>query len=204
MSRGCAGIILSGGLNRRMSGRNKAFLMIQGRSFLDIIVRVVRSCFQECVLSTRNPSEYGQVDLKVVRDILPFRGSMTGIHAGLNHIRAEFGFCTACDTPFLKKDVIKILADEIESGVDVVVPASGSYFQPLCAVYSRRCAGLIEKQLLNGDPKVDHLFDQLNVKKVPYERIRSVDPELVSFFNINSPQDLEIAQQIIPEHRPSV
>jgi molybdopterin-guanine dinucleotide biosynthesis protein A len=196
MSNTFAGIILAGGLNTRMGGRNKAFMAIEGNRFLDRIIDVMETVFEERFLVTRCPSEYESLELNVVQDIFPVRSPLTGIHAGLKHSKADHAFCTACDTPFLKAETIRILLDEIEDGFEVVVPASGRHFQPLCAVYSRRCIDPIEKQLFRGHPKVNRLYDQLNVKKIPYERFRSADPALNSFFNINTTEDLEKAGQV--------
>ncbi|MCF8078095.1 MAG: hypothetical protein K9K88_02325 [Desulfobacterales bacterium] len=80
--------------------------------------------------------------------------------------------------------------------MDIVVPFSGTYYQPLCAVYSKRCIPLIEAQLERGDRKVDRLFERVAVKPVSYRRLRSVDPALRSFFNVNTPEELLLAERM--------
>jgi molybdopterin-guanine dinucleotide biosynthesis protein A len=193
----CAGVVLTGGLNTRMAGQNKAFLKIRDKAFLDIIIDVLSCCFSECLIATREPELYLNRRVKTVTDIFSVRTPLAGIHAALINMKADYAFCTSCDTPFLKPDVIQILISEIEPGVDVVVPASEEYYQPLCAVYSKQCAGLIEDQLNSEELKADRLFEKIRLKTVSYEKFRKVDSRLLSFFNVNTPEDLVHAEQSV-------
>ena len=83
----------------------------------------------------------------------------------------------------------------IESQADIIVPYSGQYYQPLCAVYSKRCIDTIESQLKLHDYKVDNLFANMNVKTISYDRFKQVDNRLLSFFNVNSPEDFQYAER---------
>jgi molybdopterin-guanine dinucleotide biosynthesis protein A len=193
----CAGIILSGGLNTRMNRRNKAFLQLGGHRFLDRVIVTLKGLFSEIILVTKNVSFYEGWDIKIVGDIFDVYSPLAGIHAGLANTEADYAFCIGCDTPFLKSALIELLMNELEPGVDIIVPVSGSYFQPLCAVYSQKCRAIIEKQLRAGDLKVDRFFDQVVVKKIPYEKFKKVDPDLLSFFNVNTPEDLKQAEKLL-------
>jgi hypothetical protein len=79
----CAAIILAGGLNSRMGGRNKAFLQVDGKAILDRLVSVLSPIFDEILLVTRQPDCYAGQSLKIVTDLYEDRSSLTGIHAGL-------------------------------------------------------------------------------------------------------------------------
>ena len=195
----CSGIILSGGQNSRMKGVNKAYLEIGGSRFLDRIACILRDCFDEILLVTKDPAAYARdpKDIRIIKDISDMRSPLSGIHAGLTNISADHAFCIGCDTPFLKKGVVDILVNDIEPDADVIVPYSGTYYQPLCAVYSKRCAPLIEAQLMEGDLKVDNLFAKISVKTIPYETFQKADDELISFFNVNTPEDLQYAEQLL-------
>jgi molybdopterin-guanine dinucleotide biosynthesis protein A len=184
----CCAVILAGGLNTRMNGRNKAFLKIGGRTILDRLVESLQSSFPEIMLVTRQPELYSGYSFRAVQDIYPDRSSLTGIHAGLVSAKAEFAFMVPCDTPFLQAALIRLLLDELEPGLDVVVPFFGGHYQPLCAIYSKRCIPVIEDQLNGGDYKIIHLFDQMNTKIVPEEKITEADPDLLSFLNVNTPE----------------
>lgn len=196
----CAGIILSGGLNTRMNQRNKAFLQLGGHGFLDRVLVALKALFSEIILVTKNVSFYEGWDLKIVKDIFDVHSPLAGIHAGLANTEADYVFCIGCDTPFLKSAVIELLMNELEPGVDIIVPVSGSYFQPLCAVYSQKCRTIIEKQLRAGDLKIDRFFDKVVVKKIPYEKFKAVDPDLLSFFNVNTPEDFQQAEKLLAKY----
>lgn len=190
----CAGVILSGGLNTRMGGRNKAFLTIDGQTFLDRLMATVSACCRETLLVTRAPEFYNGRGIRVVTDILTVTSALTGIHAGLVNMQADHGLFVGCDTPLVRTGVLRTLTAAIEAGIDIIVPSSGTYFQPLCAVYARRCAPVIEDQLRRGDLKIANLYARMTVKKIPYEDFRACDERLVSFFNINTEDDLKRAR----------
>lgn len=195
----CAGIILAGGRNTRMGGQPKGRLQIAGKSFLERIAAALGRCTGELILVTREPAVYHDWPYRIVEDVFQVRSPLSGIHAGLLHMDAEIAFVSSCDTPFLHRAVIRMLIDQADDASDIVVPASGNYFQPLCAVYSKACVRFIEHQLARGDPKVDHLFDQAQVKSVGYEQFQSVDPQLISFFNVNTSADLAAAAAMVDD-----
>jgi molybdopterin-guanine dinucleotide biosynthesis protein A len=192
----CCGVILSGGLNTRMGGRNKAFLKVGGKFILDRIIETLAPFFKEILLVTRQPELYHHSALKVVEDIYKSRSSLTGIHAGLYHAEADFAFVVPCDAPFLHPGVISAIVGEIEPDTDVVVPISGQYYQPLCAVYSKRCLPHIEKQLDRGNFKIFDFYNRINLKTIPSGNFKANDPDLRSFLNINTPDALEASQKI--------
>jgi len=109
-------------------------------------------------------------------------------------MKHDYAFVTTCDTPLIKKEIIEILLNAVTQKTDVVVPCSGTYYQPLCAVYSKRCIPLIETMLRNGQVKVDRLFDEVNVKRIDYQKLEAVDLHLDSFFNVNTPEDMAEAR----------
>jgi molybdopterin-guanine dinucleotide biosynthesis protein A len=96
-----------------MGGQNKAFLSVGDRSILDRLAWTFEGLFKEVVLVTNAPLEYLSWDLMIVTDLFPLRSSLTGIHAGLFHASAPHVFVTACDTPFLRKELITTLLDEL-------------------------------------------------------------------------------------------
>jgi molybdopterin-guanine dinucleotide biosynthesis protein A len=84
----------------------------------------------------------------------------------------------------------------------VVLPLkSDGYFEPLCAIYSRRCLPHIEAQLDREDYKIIRFFGQVRVSPLPLETLHQVDPELESFRNANTPEELQLLRQ---SARPSI
>lgn len=198
----CCAVILSGGLNSRMAGQNKAFLEVGGHSILNRLMSRLKPVFEEILLVTREPQAYTHIPVKVVEDLYEERSSLTGIHAGLVRARADFAFVVPCDTPFLQPAVIRLLLNALEPELDVVVPLVEGHYEPLCAIYSKRCLPAIEAQLGGGDYKIFNFFDQVKIKILSTDRIKSADPELLSFFNVNTPSALRASQDLIRRENP--
>nr|WP_287411559.1 molybdenum cofactor guanylyltransferase [Pseudodesulfovibrio sp.] len=195
-----AGIILAGGLGTRMGHVKKAFLEIGGKTILDRLLSVYCPLFHEIVISARDREDFLQYGLPVAEDRFEARSSLTGIHAGLHDIKADYGFFAACDAPFVQAGLVKRLLAEVTADADVVIPLKeDGYREPLCAVYSKRCLPYIEAQLKTENYRIIGFFDQVKVKEVPIAQLREGDPDQISFFNVNSPDDLHQAEALAKE-----
>jgi molybdopterin-guanine dinucleotide biosynthesis protein A len=190
MTYAVTGVVLAGGLSTRFSGENKAFIKIDGRRLIDRIQAIFKELFAELILVTNQPLDHLDWDGKIVTDIFPIRSSLTGIHAGLFYASHPFAFFSACDTPFLQREVIEVVVEAIRQDVDVIVPKVEAGLEPLCAAYSRRCLEAVERHLQRQDLAIRKFFDRLRVRTISESRIRRIDPRLESFFNINTPDDL--------------
>jgi molybdenum cofactor guanylyltransferase len=189
------GVILAGGKNSRFSGKNKALVHIGGKRILDRIYEVFTILFDKIILVTNDPEQYMEWDFDIVTDIFPIRSSLTGIHTGLFYITTPYAFFAACDIPFIKKELIEILLDSVEPNIDIVIPETSKGLEPLCSVYSKRCLKAIEEQLEKQSLKIEQMFQKVRVKKIPEDILRTIDQDLLSFSNINTPDDLARAKQ---------
>jgi molybdenum cofactor guanylyltransferase len=192
----CAGIILAGGLNRRMEGRSKALLKVGGQSIVGRQVELFEDLFEQVILVSNQPVEFVAWECMIVSDLLPVRSSLTGVHAGLFYTRSSHAFIAAGDMPFLKREMIQLLMQNLEPRWDVIVPVTQEGYQPLCAVYSKRCLKPIEDQAAKGDLKISKLYSKIKVKKIAEETLRQIDPDLISFFNINTQEDWTLSQKM--------
>jgi molybdopterin-guanine dinucleotide biosynthesis protein A len=197
----CTGVILSGGLNTRFDGKNKAFISVGGRRILDRLLDVFSDIFDEIILVTNNPEDFLQWDLKIVTDIFDLRSSLTGIHTGLFYSSNPYAFFSACDTPFLKKELVEVLTAQMEPKIDIVMPETAAGFEPLCAIYSKRCLKPAADHLRANKLKIQWALRSNRIKNIPEKLLREVDPELMSFFNINTPQELARAEEMVTEDR---
>lgn len=197
MKHRCSGVILAGGLNTRFSGQDKALIRVGGMRILDRIYGVFTELFNEIILVTNDPMRYLEWDFTIVSDLFTVRSSLTGIHTGLFYATNPYVFFAACDTPFLKKELIDSVINNIEKNYDVIMPEITAGLEPLCAVYSKQCLKRIEYHLEQNLLKIQRVFNKNRIKKVPESLLRPQDPELLSFFNINTPGDLAKAEKII-------
>ena len=193
----CTGVILAGGLNSRFGGREKALIPLAGKPMIDHIIGAFDDLFEEILIVSNQPQNHADRDATVISDLLDARSSLTGIHAALFYSHCEEVFICACDTPLIKTALIATLLDARQPGIDLVVPQTPSGIEPLCAVYAKRCLEPIENRLRRGDFRIRRFFDRVRVKHVSEKRLRRVDPDLLSFKNVNTPEDLaEVTQWV--------
>ncbi|MBU1170117.1 MAG: molybdenum cofactor guanylyltransferase [Proteobacteria bacterium] len=193
---GCSGVILSGGRNSRHGGQNKAMIDLRGVRIIDRILSVMRPLFEDLVLVTNDMNAYRDLGINMVSDYFTDRCSLTGIHAGLTAIRNQNAFFVACDAPFIKKELIEKILGMIHPAFDVIVPMTSAGYEPLFAIYSKECLRVIERHLLCKRYKVTDIFTCLNVATVSEEYLREADQNLVSFFNVNTPEMISEAHEI--------
>ena len=196
----CTGIILAGGESKRLNSVEKSNLLVGDKRIIEHMMTVFEKLFSEIILVSNHPSSYLEWDAMVVKDLYATRSSLTGIHSGLFYTKTEHAFIAACDTPFLKMDLVKTIVQYVDHGIDVVVPKTELGIEPLCAVYSRRCLQAVQNALERNNLKIRNFFNKLKVKEIPESVLRKTDPDLVSFFNINTPDDLEKANRMFNEN----
>jgi molybdopterin-guanine dinucleotide biosynthesis protein A len=190
ISEKCSGVILAGGMSTRFNGRDKAMIEINGKRILDHILAVYSEVFSEIILVTNTPQAYLDWNMLMVTDLFPVRSSLTGIHAGLFYASRPFAFVSACDAPFLKQELVHLLISQARPGVDAVMPETAKGLEPLCAVYSKSCLNTIEAHIRQEKLKIQQVFHKSRINRIPEARLRKTDPDLISFININTPEDL--------------
>lgn len=196
MTAACTGVILAGGQNKRFGGQNKAFIRIGEKRIVDHLMAVFRRLFDQVILVTNDPAAYTDVDALIVTDHYPRRSSLNGLHAGLFAAAHETAFFVACDTPFAGESLIRCVLDHIGSKADIVLPSTSAGFEPLFAVYRKRCLPAMAQQLKHDRLKIQGLFRKVRIKAVEEAELRRADPSLISFFNVNTPEDLKRAESL--------
>jgi molybdopterin-guanine dinucleotide biosynthesis protein A len=188
-----ATFILAGGKSERMGpGQDKATLRLGGRTLLEIMREKAQAVTGDVrIVGPR--SRFGE---EAVEDIFPGQGPLAGIHAALASTTADRSLMLAVDLPFLDVKFLAHLLREAEhSSAAVVVPRVGRGWQPLCAVYRKDFGAIAEAALRAGQNKIDALYPQVQLRIVDEEEIRKFAFSLAMFDNLNSPADLERAEQ---------
>jgi molybdopterin-guanine dinucleotide biosynthesis protein A len=180
-------IILTGGKSSRM-GRPKALLPFGNEPLIAQIVRTLKRKFTQIVVVAAPGQDLPVLPAKVVRDEVAYQGPVGGIYYGLKAANESAAFVTSCDAVFLSLPLIAHLTSQIPHN-DVVVPYWQNRFQPLHAVYRRSVLPLLKEQLERGELRPIFLYDRVRTCKVGEEEIRRFDPEGLSFFNMNAPED---------------
>lgn len=182
------GIILAGGKNLRM-GKNKAFLEVNGERIIDRTKNLFRELFDEVLLVTNSLPDYLGLNLRMVADLYTGKGALGGVYTGLFHASHSHAFVAACDMPFLNKDLIRHLID-LSPGYEIVIPKTQDGWQPLHAIYSQKCLPFMEELIRQDNLKIIDFFHRVKKREVPTEEILPLDPNLTSFLNVNTPEEL--------------
>lgn len=190
-----AALILAGGKAARFKGAKKAFLPLCGKPLIQWVIEAVSFCDEIVISGDTDLNKFGY---KVVEDTISDIGPLAGFEAGFSVIKSEYTFVTGCDMPFLNQNVIFHLFEKAQS-YSCALPKQGEYIEPLCCVYNTddvvECFTHVIKK---GNMRLFTLIQCLpRPRFIPFEDIRLVDPELKSFKNINTPSDLECAQEVL-------
>ena len=199
-----AGVILAGGLARRMGGRPKALIRLHGRSLLaSAIERASPQVGALAVNANADPDAYAAFGLPVLPDpVAGFPGPLAGILAGMRWAAAEGREWLAsfpCDAPLFPESLVADLSDAAAGGADVVWAASGGRAHPVFALWRTELADDLAEALEGeGLRKVDRWTARYRTAEVRYPT-EPLDP----FFNINTPDDLTRAATLgaLPELR---
>lgn len=190
--------ILSGGKSSRM-GTHKALLNIDGKSLIQRMVEILNSIFSTVVISSNEPQLYKSLEKKIIKDIYPGRGPLSGIHSALSYSSTERNFVIFCDMPFVNNQLINYLCN-YESDKEIIILKADGRIQPLCGLYSKKILPDVELLLKESAQKESSLKGSI------YELLERVDTEIIDvtemkfyhpdlFFNINTPEDYNYAKK---------
>lgn len=182
------GIVLAGGLSTRM-GRDKASLPWGGEDLLHAVLRVLEPVCDRLVVVSNQPRTIALAGVTVVADHYRGCGPLAGIHAGLMAATGDYSFVVACDMPYVKSAAVAWMA-AAAAGYDAAVPYIGGHYNPLHAVYSRRCLPFIEEMLTAGRCRVLDFYPAVRLRPVSAAELALFDLELAMLKNLNSPADL--------------
>jgi molybdenum cofactor guanylyltransferase len=188
-------IILAGGRSTRM-GSNKAFLPLPGKerlTFIEHLVSTLTALCSETILVARDAADaanYVLPGVRVVTDKAPDQGPLMGLYSGLSAIHTQRALVVAVDMPFILPALVTFLLSQPQSD-SLLVPLVNNVPQVLLALYTRTILPLIEQLLQQGRHDPRSLLDAAPVQYIEETQLCSVDPDLRSFININTPEELD-------------
>lgn len=190
--------ILAGGEGSRLRAE-KALLPLGDRYLAETLIDNLRPLFPGMMLVARSehsPLRALQVEgVRLVTDVLPRKGPLGGIHSALHHSASPGCFVIGCDMPFPSLPLVERMLG-IAGGRSAVVPRRGEFIEPLFAVYSKELEGPARDFLEAGGMKIHEFLDTVDVLYLEEAEIDELDPRGLSFFNINTPEDLARAREI--------
>jgi molybdopterin-guanine dinucleotide biosynthesis protein A len=184
------GFILAGGQSRRM-GKDKAFLTIGGRTFLERIAAELDAVTESVTLVGTN-SAGSKPGAKTAPDIYPNWGALGGVHAALAACDSDWALVVACDFPFVTRQLFKHLIAGRDA-FEAVAPLQKDLIpQPLCTLYRVDPCLLRANELINsGERKPIALLQSVRTRWVSFDEVAGLQGSAHFYDNINSPEDYE-------------
>ena len=201
LGKGVVGVVLAGGLARRMGGGDKGMLELGGRPILDHVVGRLRPQVRLIVLNANgDPGRFERWGLPVAADVLPDNpGPLAGVLTGMDWTVAnlpglEWIVTVPTDAPFLPRDLVaRLLAAVEKEGAAMACATSGGQRHPVIGLWPVALrTDLRQAMIFEGVRKVDAWTGRHTVADVDFAS-EPVDP----FFNANRPEDLDEAQRAL-------
>ena len=197
------GLLLAGGLSRRMGGGDKSLRLLGGRPLLAHVIERMRPQTAALVLNANgDPARFAEFDLPVVADSVPdFAGPLAGVLAGLDWTAANRPDCplvasVPTDAPFLPHNLVARLVEGLEAnGADLACAATSGQPHPVIGLWPVALREDLRRAVLDdGMRKVDLWTARHRLATVPFpDEIDGIDP----FFNANRPEDLDRAAALM-------
>ena len=197
-------IILCGGQSRRM-GKDKGSLIIKDKPMIKYILSTLNNEIDEVIIVLNdnkridkymefiNPEDYSY-KLKFVEDKIKNKGPISGILTGLENISSEYAIVFPCDNPFVTKNTIQTLFNELSDNIQAVVPYHDpenklKTSEPLHSIYNKNIIPLIDNLILNDSLHIKGIIEKIDTKFVLIDNKKILKKE---FRNLNHPEDLKI------------
>jgi molybdopterin-guanine dinucleotide biosynthesis protein A len=186
-------IILVGGEARRANGQEKYFFVFNGQTFIDRLVNTLNTVVDEIILVARDKTQCKRFHLingvRCITDIRLGIGPIGGLHAGTLAAQGDLVFVTACDMPCIDARVVDYLFTRIDS-YDAAIPSwNQDMFEPLHAVYRKRA--LLSYLESHDSLSLRQMIRSFSTCYVPVDELRVLDPDLMTFTNINKLEELD-------------
>ncbi len=185
------GIVLAGGAGSRIGG-SKPLVQLNGTPLITIAIDSLSRVTNRVIAVAATREQIGLPDVIVIEDLWSGYGPVGGIVTGLLALGPGSYLVLACDMPFVQLSVLELLIENATKHPEAhaVVPVISGMPEPLCAIYRHSAAAVLQTFMEEGGRSARKALKQLSYHSAPEDQLRKVDPELVSFRNINTLEDL--------------
>ncbi len=198
------GLVLAGGLARRMGGGDKPRTRIGGETILArVLMRLAPQCARIIINANGDPARFADTGLPVIADDVPdFAGPLAGIVAGLDWAAAhapdiEHVVSVPGDCPFLPRDLVARLHEaRAAAGTPLACARSGDWRHPVIGLWPVALRADLRRALTREDVRKIELWTARHGVALADWPTEPFDP----FFNVNTPQDIAAAERIAAQY----
>ncbi|MEK6223185.1 MAG: molybdenum cofactor guanylyltransferase [Chloroflexota bacterium] len=185
--------IQAGGQSRRM-GRDKGLVPLNNKPMIEHVLTRLEGIAEEIIITTNQPENYEYLGLPLFTDRQPQAGALAGLETAVKAANGDYVFVVACDMPFVSSKLVKYITARAKQA-DVIVPHFEDRYQPLHALYNKStCMPAIKTVLAENKKRVISFFPLVSVQEISAAEIKPIDPTGRSFQNINTPEELTLAE----------
>jgi len=197
-------VILAGGFSRRF-GRDKGLVVLAGKPLILHVISRVSKVVDEVLVVVSSEEQKNNFETileekaNLVIDKDNSQSPLVGAITGFETANGEYSLLLPCDTPLVSTQIAQFLLD-ICSNRNAAIPRwPGGYIEPLQAVYRTESALTAAKTALKqGKMNMQSMIDNLRgVRYISTMVLEQLEPDLLTFFNVNTPQDLKKAESIL-------
>jgi len=197
-------IILAGGFSSRL-GQDKGLLQLAGKPLIKHILDLTKDILEERIIvvsSDAQAEKYSRIikeDVKITKDDKNLHGPLAGAFAGFKNASGEYSLLLPCDTPLINKAVASLLLELCINKSAAIPRWPNCYIEPLQAAYCTKPAiHATNMALSEGKTDLQSMISKLaGVRYISTLVIQQLDPELKTFFNINTMMDLKKAETML-------
>jgi molybdopterin-guanine dinucleotide biosynthesis protein A len=197
-------VILAGGFSRRF-GRDKGLVVLAGKPLILHVIDRVYKVVDEILVVVSSEKQKNKFEVileekaNLVIDKDDSQSPLVGAITGFETADAEYSLLLPCDTPLVSTQIVQFLLDMCVNRSAAIPRWPGGYIEPLQAVYRTESALTAAKTALKqGKMNMQSMIDNLSgVRYVSTIVLEQLEPDLLTFFNVNTPQDLNKAEAIL-------
>lgn len=188
MKRLVSAVVLAGGKSQRI-GTDKALLEFDGQPLIGRVLQRLWLLSDDVIIVAKDTAAYAHLGGRTVADASPEQAPLIGLQAGLAAARHRLALAVACDMPFLDVRLLRFMI-VASKAYDAVIPRLGGWPEPLHAVYRvKPCLAAVETALQRGELKMTSFLPHIEVRYVDESELDLLDPQRLSFFNVNTQED---------------
>jgi molybdopterin-guanine dinucleotide biosynthesis protein A len=194
-------LIVAGGRGTRLGGQRKALLDVGGRPIIHRLLDALAPLADEVLVLADDRTFETLGGVRLIVDTQPYAGVLPAIVQGLVAARGDVCLVVASDMPFVSRLAFEhLLAVQRRVDADVVIPRIGGVLQPMHMVVRRAPAlQAVHTALASGEHRLFRALLALQPHEVEADELRALDPDLRTFFNVNTPDDLVEARRMAHE-----
>lgn len=185
-------------------GQDKALVPFLGKPLVQNVIQRLAGIADELLVTTNRLEAYRFLGVPLAADLVPGRGALGGLYTALQTAGQPLAAVVACDMPFASPRLLAAQRDILLEDPDLgaVIPCNSGGMEPFHTVFRRSiCLPIVKAALDAGQWRADCWYSQVKLRLLEAEEVRRIEPDPLVFWNLNTPDDVRQAEQVVRSQR---